>query len=63
MLISPSSSSKTNVRTTSGLRMMQNLPKVPGGEDGVGGGWWWWITRLGVTVDEENSQTTYEVFT
>lgn len=38
MLISPSSSSKTNVRTTLGLRTMQNLPKVPGGEeDGAGG--------------------------
>lgn len=36
MLIPPSSSSKTNVRTTSGLRTMQNLPKVPGGEDGAG---------------------------
>lgn len=31
MLISPSSSSKTNVRTTLGLGPMQNPPKGPGG--------------------------------
>lgn len=53
MLISPSSSSKTNVRTTLGLGPMQNPPKVPGGKGGCeeGGD----VTRLGVTVDEENS--------
>lgn len=53
MLISPSSSSKTNVRTTSGLRTMQNLPKVPGGRRTVQEGGCWWITRPGVTIDEE----------
>lgn len=50
MLLEPSASSKTNVGTTSGLRMVQSLPK------GSGGGAM--ITRLGVTVAEENPQTT-----
>lgn len=53
MLISPSSSSKTNVRTTSGLGPMQNLPKVPGGEGVCEEGDD--ITRLCVTLDEGNS--------
>lgn len=53
MLISPSSSSKTNVRTTLGLGPMQNLPKVPRGKGRCKEGDD--ITRLGVTVDEENS--------
>lgn len=37
MLISPPSSSKTNVRTTLGLGPMQNPPKVPGEGEGEGG--------------------------
>lgn len=53
MLISPSSSSKTNVRTTLELGPMQNLPKVPRGKGRCKEGDD--ITRLGVTVDEENS--------
>lgn len=61
MLIPPSSSSKTNVRTTLGLRPMQNPPKVPGVKGGCKEESD--VTRLGVTADEENSLTTYEVFT
>lgn len=55
MLISPSSSSKTNVRTTLGLRPMQNPPKVPGGEERGGCEEGGDVTRLGVTVDGGNS--------